>query len=44
MANPLAVAKRILAVVSEPVSAEALSSAVGEDARGAGILVIAPPS
>ena len=42
MGDPLAVAKRILAVVSEPVSAEALSSAVGEDARGAGILVIAP--
>jgi hypothetical protein len=36
------VAKRILAVVSEPVSAEALTSAVGDDAKGAEVLVVAP--
>ena len=36
-------AKRILALVSEPVSAEALRSAVGEqDARDAEVLVVAP--
>ena len=35
--------KRILALVSEPVSAEALRSAVGpEDARDAEVLVVAP--
>jgi hypothetical protein len=35
--------KRILAVVSEPVSAEALKSAIGEDeAAGAEVLVVAP--
>ena len=36
-------AKRILALVSEPVSAEALRSAVGEqEARDAEVLVVAP--
>ena len=34
--------KRILAVVSEPISAEALQSAVGDDAVGAEVLVVAP--
>jgi hypothetical protein len=36
------VAKRILAVVSEPISGEALQSAVGEDLAGAEVLVVAP--
>jgi hypothetical protein len=36
-------AKKILAVVSEPVSAEALRNAIGEDeAAGAEVLVVAP--
>src|SRR4051812_21588836 len=36
-------AKRILALVSEPVSADALRAAVGEDdARDAEVLVVAP--
>ena len=34
--------KKILAVVSEPVSAEALRSAVGEGADDAEVLVVAP--
>ena len=34
--------KKILAVVSEPVSAEALKSAAGEDAADAEVLVVAP--
>lgn len=34
--------KRILAIVSEPVSADALKSAVGDDAADAEVLVIAP--
>ena len=34
--------KKILAVVSEPVSAEALRSAVGESAEDAEVLVVAP--
>jgi hypothetical protein len=35
--------KKILAVVSEPVSADALKSAIGEeDAEGAEVLVVAP--
>jgi GABA permease len=35
-------AKRILALVSEPVSADALRSAVGDDADDAEVLVVAP--
>ena len=34
--------KRILAVVSEPISGAALQSAVGDDAAGAEVLVVAP--
>jgi hypothetical protein len=34
--------KRILAIVAEPVSADALKSAVGDDAADAEVLVIAP--
>ena len=34
--------KKILALVSEPVSADALRSAVGEDAADAEVLVVAP--
>jgi hypothetical protein len=34
--------KKILALVSEPVSAEALRSAVGDDADDAEVLVVAP--
>jgi hypothetical protein len=36
------VGKRILVVVSEPVSGEALQSAVGDEAAGAEVLVVAP--
>ena len=35
-------AKRVLAVVSEPLSAEVLRSALGEDADEAEVLVVAP--
>jgi nucleotide-binding universal stress UspA family protein len=34
--------KRILALVSEPISHEALASAIGDDARGAEVMVVAP--
>ena len=34
--------KKILALVSEPISADALRSAVGEDADDAEVLVVAP--
>jgi len=35
-------AKKILAVVSEPVSADALRNAVGDDAQDAEVMVVAP--
>src|SRR2546423_12471486 len=36
------VGKKILAIVSEPVSADALRSAAGDDASDAEVLVVAP--
>ena len=35
-------ASKILALASEPISADALRAALGEDARGAEVLVVAP--
>jgi len=36
------VGKKILALVAEPVSGEALRSALGDDAHGAEVMVVAP--